>query len=81
MKAKSRVQTFPRELTLPREERRPQARKLRAEQAMRSERDTIAHSGTARNAAVEAERRREGGAGTIGRRLARAERNHDQAFA
>jgi hypothetical protein len=47
---------------------------------MRSERDNIAHSETARNAAVEAERRREGGAGTIGRRLARAERNHSQAF-
>ena len=63
MKANSRVQTFLRELRLPREERRAAGEERRAEQAMRGERDKIAYSETARKAAVEAERQREGGAG------------------
>jgi len=35
----------------------------RAEEAMRSQRDNVAYSETARKAVVEAERRREGGVG------------------
>ena len=63
MKANSRVQSFVRELRLPREERRAARHERRAEQAMRSQRDNTAYSKTARWAAAEAERRREGGAG------------------
>jgi len=63
MKANSRVQSFVRELSLPRDERRAAREERRAEQAMRSQRDNTAYSKIARQAAVEAERRREGGAG------------------
>jgi hypothetical protein len=63
MKANSRVQIFLRELRLPREERRAAREERRAEDAMRRQRDNVAYSDTARRAAVEAERQREGGAG------------------
>ena len=63
MKANSRVQTFLRDLGLPREERRAARQERRAEEAMRSQRDNVAYSETARKAAVEAERQRWGGAG------------------
>jgi hypothetical protein len=63
VKANSRVQTFMRELRLPRDERAAARAERRAEQAMRSQRDNTAYSDTARKAAVEAERQREGGAG------------------
>jgi hypothetical protein len=63
MKANSRVQSFVRDLRLPREERRAARQERRAEDAMRSQRDNVAYSDTARKAAVEAERQREGGAG------------------
>jgi hypothetical protein len=63
MKANSRVRCFVRALRLPREERRAAREERRAEQAMRSQRDNTAYSETARRAAAEAERRREGGAG------------------
>jgi hypothetical protein len=63
MKANSRLQSFVRELRLPREDRKAAREERRAEQAMRSERDNVAYSETARKAAVEAERQREGGAG------------------
>jgi hypothetical protein len=63
MKANSRAQTFLRELRLPREEREAARRERHAEPAMRSQRDNVAHSETARKAAVEAERQRWGGAG------------------
>jgi hypothetical protein len=57
------MQTFLRELRLPREERRAARAERRVEGVMRSQRDNAAYSETARKAAVEAERRREGGAG------------------
>ena len=63
MKAISRAQIFLRELRLPREERDASRQERRAEEAMRSQRDNVAYSETARRAAVEAERQREGGAG------------------
>jgi hypothetical protein len=63
MKANSRVQSLLRDLRLPREERRAARHERRAEEAMRSQRDNAAYSETARRAAVEAERQREGGAG------------------
>jgi len=63
MKANSRVQTFLRDLRLPREERMAAREERRAEEAMRSQRDNVAYSETARKAAVEAERQREVGIG------------------
>jgi hypothetical protein len=63
MKANSRVQSFLRELRLPREERKAARQERRAEEAMRSQRDNVACSETARKAAVEAERQRMGGVG------------------
>jgi hypothetical protein len=63
MKANSRVQSFVRELRLPRDERRAAREERRAEEAIRRQRDNVAYSETARRAAVEAERQREGGVG------------------
>jgi hypothetical protein len=63
MKANSRVRTFLRELRLPPEEREAARQERRAEEAMRSQRDNVAYSETARKAAVEAERQRMGGVG------------------
>jgi len=63
MKANSRVQIFLRDLRLPREERKAARLERHAEEAMRSQRDNVAYSETARKAGVEAERLREGGAG------------------
>ena len=63
MKANSRVQTFLRDLRLPREERNAARQERRAEEVMRSQRDNVAYSETARKAAIEAERQRVGGAG------------------
>jgi hypothetical protein len=63
MKANSRVQTFLREFRLPREERKAAHEERRAEEVMRNQRDNVAYSETARKAAVEAERQREGGVG------------------
>jgi len=63
LKANSRVQTFLRELRLPREERRAAREARRAGAATRGERDDGAYSAAARKAAVEAERQRVGGAG------------------
>jgi hypothetical protein len=63
MKANSRVQTVLREFGLPREERKAAREERRAEEVMRSQRDNVAYSETARKAAVEAERQREGGVG------------------
>jgi len=48
MKANSRVQTFLRELRLPRDERRAAREERRAEEAMRSQRDNVAYNETAR---------------------------------
>ena len=55
MKANSRVQTFLRDLRLPREERMAAREERRAEEAMRSQRDNVAYSETARKAAVRPE--------------------------
>ena len=63
MKANSRVQTFLRECRLPREERQAARQERRAEEVMRSQRDNVAYTETARKAAIEAERQREGGVG------------------
>jgi hypothetical protein len=63
MKANSRVQISLRELRLPRDERRAARHERHAEEVMRSQRDNFAYSETARKAAVEAERQREGGVG------------------
>jgi hypothetical protein len=63
MKANSRVQSFLRERRLPRDERKAAREERRAEAVMRSQRDNVAYSETARKAAVEAERQREGGVG------------------
>ena len=63
MKANSRVQIFLRERRLPREERSAARQERRVEEAMRSQRDNVAHSAAARAAAVEAERQRWGGTG------------------
>jgi hypothetical protein len=63
MKANSRTQIFLRDLRLPREERRAAREERRAEDAMRSQRDNVAHTETARKAAIEAERKRVGGGG------------------
>lgn len=63
MKANSPVQNFLRELRLPREERKAAREERRAEEVMRRQRDNVAYSATARKAAVEAERQREGGIG------------------
>jgi len=63
MKANSRVQTFLRDLRLPREERNAARQERRAEAVMRSQRDNVAYSEAARKAAAEAERQRWGGAG------------------
>ena len=64
MKANSRVQTFLRDLRLPREERNATRQERRAEEVMRSQRDNVAYSEAARKAAAEAERQRWGGAGS-----------------
>jgi membrane protein involved in colicin uptake len=66
MKANGRVQTLLRELRLPREERTAARQERRAEEAMRSQRDNATHSETARKAAAEANRQREGAAGGSG---------------
>jgi hypothetical protein len=66
MKADSRVQTFLRELRLPPEERKAARQERRAEDAMRSQRDNVTYSETAREAAVEAKRQREAAAGGSG---------------
>ena len=63
MKANSRVQTFLRDLRLPREERKAARLERHVEETMRSQRDNVAYSETARSAAVEAERQRWGGVG------------------
>jgi len=63
MKPNSRVQSFVRDLRLPRDERKAARQERRAEEAMRSQRDNVAYSETARKAAIEAERQREGGIG------------------
>jgi len=63
MKADSRVQILLRDLRLPREERKAARLERHVEEAMRSQRDNVAYSETARSAAVEAERQRWGGAG------------------
>jgi hypothetical protein len=57
MKANSRLQSFFRELRLPREERTAAREERRAEQAMRSQRDNP-ETADRRLAALEAERRR-----------------------
>ena len=57
------MQIFLRDLRLPREERNTARQERHAEEAMRSQRDNVAHSETARKAAIEAERQRWGGAG------------------
>ena len=44
MKANSRVQTFLRDLKLPREERTAARHERRAEEVMRSQRDNVAYS-------------------------------------
>ena len=64
MKANSRVQIVLRELRLPREERRAARQERHVEETMRSQRDNVSYSQTARKAAVEAERQRWGGAGS-----------------
>ena len=61
MKANSRMQIFLRDLRLPREERRAARQERHAEEVMRSQRDNVAHTETARKAAIEAERQRVGG--------------------
>jgi hypothetical protein len=61
--ANSRVQIVLRDLRLPREERNAARQERHAEEAMRSQRDNVAHSEAARKAAAEAERQRWGGAG------------------
>jgi hypothetical protein len=66
MKAKSRVQSFLRELRLPRDERRAAREERHTEEAMRSQRDNVAYSETARKAAAEAKRQREGAVGGSG---------------
>jgi membrane protein involved in colicin uptake len=66
MKANSRVQTFLSDLRLPSEERKAARQERRAEEAMRSQRDNVAYSETARKAAAEAKRQREGAAGGSG---------------
>jgi hypothetical protein len=63
MKANSRVRIFLRELRLPLEERNAARQERHAEEAMRSQRDNVAHTAAARAAAVEAQRQRWGGAG------------------
>ena len=63
MKANSRVQTLLRDLRLPRAERKAARHERHAEEAMRSQRDNVAYSETARKAAIEAERQRWGGSG------------------
>lgn len=63
MKANSWVQTFLRDLRLPREERKAARQERRAEEVLRSQRDNVAHSETARKAAIEAERQRDRGGG------------------
>ena len=63
MKANSRTQIFLRELRLPREERKAARHERHAEEAMRNQRDNVAHRETARKAATEAERQRWGGIG------------------
>ena len=63
MKANSRVQIVLRDLRLPREERKAARQERHAEEEMRSQRDNVAYSETARKAAIEAERQRWGGAG------------------
>jgi len=65
MKANSRVQIFLRDLRLPREERRAARQERHAEEVMRSQRDNVAHTETARKAAIEAERQRVGGVGGV----------------
>ena len=66
MRANGRVQTFLRELGLPPEQRMAARQERRAEETMRSQRDNVAYSETARKAAVEAKRRREGTVGGSG---------------
>ncbi len=66
MKANSRVRIFLRDLRLPREERKAAREERHAEEAMRRQRDNVAYSQTARKAAVEARRQREGAAGGSG---------------
>ena len=66
MKANSRVQTFLRELRLPPEERKAARQERRAEEAIRRQRDNVTYSETARKAAAEAKRQREGAAGGTG---------------
>jgi hypothetical protein len=63
MKANGRVQLVLRELRLPRDERKAARHERHTEEAMRSQRDNVAYSETARKAAVEAERQRWGGPG------------------
>jgi hypothetical protein len=64
MKANSRMQIFLRDLRLPREEREAARQERHVEETMRSQRDNVAYSETARKAAAEAERQRWGGAGS-----------------
>jgi hypothetical protein len=66
MKANSRVRTFLRELRLAPEERRAARQERRAEEVVRSQRDNVAYSETARKAAAEARRQREGAVGGSG---------------
>ncbi len=66
MKANRRVQTLLRELRLPSEERKAARQERRAEEAIRSQRDNVAYSETARKAAAEAKRQREGAVGGSG---------------
>jgi hypothetical protein len=66
VKANSRLRTFLRELGLPREERRAARQERRVEEAIRSQRDDVAYSETARKAAAEAQRQRERAAGGSG---------------
>jgi hypothetical protein len=66
MKANSRAQMFLRELRLSPEERRAARQERRAEEALRRQRDDVAYSETARKAAAEAKRQRDGTVGGSG---------------